>query len=251
MTRNDAARLPAALFLSLILSFASRGGAAESFSRTDGGEESLRIARSSDFGQVLAVFSTLPLARGTPPDGVSRAALRALGRRDCSAAFFHWQRRDLAEDWIREQLERRRRAGRPARLILAGHGHGGAAAADAAHAILSRDADAAIILLLTVDAVKTDRLAAAAGSAIVNRIPGVSANFMAYDSAPVPDGIRLWSHVNYYQDGSEPTRGTAMPGAENHLARDPSGLLNHGNIDDFMFPLLVADFRAALERRVP
>jgi pimeloyl-ACP methyl ester carboxylesterase len=251
VTANDAARAAALGLALLALAFSGRcrGGEAEGFPGPAGEGEMARVFRTTDSGCVLAVFSASPLADGVPPEGLRLAAIRALGRSPGSAAFFYWSRQDLAERWIRGQLEARRRRGFPLRLILAGHSQGGATAADMAKTLLDRESDAEIALLLTIDAVKTGRIetaAGAAGAAIANRIPGLNVNFTAYDAAPVPDGRRFWSHVNYYQDKSRFSRGAPMPGAENHRLEDRGGLLNHGNADDFALPFLTADLRAAI-----
>ncbi|MCC8179823.1 MAG: hypothetical protein LIP23_02795 [Planctomycetes bacterium] len=213
--------------------------------------ESARVARLADQGVVLATFASYPLRDDTPPDGVRAAMLRAIGGRPCSAATFYWSERALALRWIREQLELRRRNGWPPRLILAGHGLGATEASETAYDILREDTDVEIVLLLTVDAVKTGRIGSAAavtGAATVGRIPGVNLNFTAYDAGPQPDGRKLWAHVNYYQTSSPMYSGAPMMHAENHHLEDWTGVLTHGSSDDFAMPLVAADLRAAIAR---
>lgn len=246
--------LTAALAVILAALCAGCGREVDAFPNPGDVSESGQIMRYADTGVVVVVFASFPLRDGVPPDGVRRAVAVSLGRRPCSAATFFWSENILAERWIEDQLERRRRAGLPPRLILAGHGLGASAASEMAKTVMARNQDVEIVLLLTVDAVKTGRIESAAGvagSAIVNRLPGVNMNFIAYDAAPAPDGRRLWSHINYYQDKSQAYHGAAMPGAENHHIDDWTGALNHGDADDFVYPLLTVDIRAALERGTP
>lgn len=178
---------------------------------------------------------------------------RSLDSRPCSAATFFWTERDRTRRWLFDQIESRRVANLPVRIILAGHGLGATEACELAKDLMRqyRDQGVEIALLVTVDAVKTNRIGSAAavtGNALTRRIPGVDHNFTAYDAAPAPDGKRLWAHVNYYQSKTTYYHGTAMPHAENHRLDDWTGLLNHGNVDDFAFGFLVADFRQALQK---
>ncbi len=207
------------------------------------------VIRNSGTGPVAVTFISSPLRPGAPPDGVRAALIQAMGGRDCSAASFLRSDRDRAIRWSREQFDERRRRSLPPRLILAGHGLGATEASETARDILFGDRDAEITLLLTVDAVKTNKIGSAAavtGTAIAKRIPGVDYNFTAYDAAPEPDGRRLRAHINYYQTKSAYYHGTAMPHAENHRIDDWTGLLNHGNADDFALTLLITDLRQAL-----
>lgn len=252
MTRTEArkAAFPIALCLCLLLCGCGESNV-DLFASPNNARESAEVVRSSAAGPVAAVFTSYPLRDGAPPDGVRVAMLRASARIPCSVATFHWTERGMAERWINGQLELRRQQGLPRRLILAGHGFGATEAAEYARDLLFNDREVELVLLLTVDAVKTGRLSGAAtagGAAIVNRLPGVNMNITAYEAAPVPDGRRFRSHINYYQLGSPYYHGAAMPGAENHLLSDWTGLLNHGNADDFALPLLTADLRAALKR---
>ena len=243
------------MILALCLAGIAGGGEGRFLPRTTGERDNaFLILREMPAGCVAAIFSPLLFVPGAPPRGMGRAILQAFGQLPGSAAVFTWQRQGQARDWLRRQADNRRRSGLPVRLILAGHGLGGAAAAETARFILDREPDSEVILLLTVDAVKTgrvERAAGAAGSAIAGSLPGVSANFVAYDAAPIPDGRRFWFHVNYYQNRTPLCRGARLPWAENHLLHDTMNFLNHENAEDFAFPFLVADFRAALERGTP
>ncbi|MCL2000735.1 MAG: hypothetical protein FWG74_04805 [Planctomycetes bacterium] len=216
-------------------------------------QEGVRVLRRSDYGPIVISFASYPLRDGVPPDGVAFAVLRAAGGYPVSAAVFYWSERGRAERWLEEQMAVRRSLGQPIRLIFAGHGLGATEAAEATRGLLLRTPDAEVALLLTVDAVKpgkVERAAAITGSALFNLggMPGVKIGLTAYDSAPAPDGRRFWTHINYYQNQSLFYHGSSMPWAENHHIDDWTGLLNHGNADDFVFPLLLADIKAALER---
>lgn len=211
--------------------------------------ETRQVHRNADTGAVVVTYASYPLNPGAPPDGVRAALARAMGDAPCSAATFYWSERERALAWISAQLDARRRRGEEPRLVLAGHGLGATEASETAREVLFHDRDVRIVLLLTVDAVKTGRIGSAAGvtgNAIAHRIPGVNHNFTAYDAAPRPDGDRLLAHVNYYQAKSVYYHGTAMPFAENHPIDDWTGLLNHGNADDVSLSFLIADFRQAL-----
>lgn len=252
MTRTDLMRALIPVLLILILPFG--GGCnreVEPFPEPGGVSESSDVVRDAQRGCIVVTYASYPLRNGAPPDGVRLAMTRSLGNIPCSAASFYWTERPLAMRWLQEQLEMRRRRGEIPRVLLAGHGLGATEAAETARELLAREQDVQIVLLLTVDAVKTGRINSAAGvtgNAIVTHLPGVNYSFTAYDSAPSPDGKRLWSHVNYYQDKTPYYHGTAMPGADNHLLIDWTGLLNHGNSDDFAMPMIAVDFRQALER---
>ncbi len=256
MTRTDRPRIPP-LLLALVLACLPAaatgcldGGAGPAPGPGDATDAEL-IVRDAGTGPVVVTFSSYPLRPGAPPDGVRAALLRALGSDACSVAAFHWSERARSGRWIQEELDRRRDRGVPPRLILAGHGLGATEAAETAREIMFNDRDVEIVLLATVDAVKTSRIGGAAGAtgnAIARRIPGVDLNFTAYDAAPAPDDRQLWAHVNYFQAKSANFHGSPMPYAENHRLDDWTGLLNHGNTDDFALPFLVADFREALRR---
>ncbi|MDR1533677.1 MAG: hypothetical protein LBU64_01060 [Planctomycetota bacterium] len=215
------------------------------------GDGSARVLRNTAAGCVTAIFVAAQPGDSPFPDGMARAALHALGTGPGSLAVFHWSRQREAGEWIGEQLAARRNSGYPLRLILAGHGEGGGVAGDLAQSILAAEAEAELVLLLTVDAIKTGRIqaaAGAAGNAIALGLPVAVPNFLAYDSPPLPDGRRFWRHVNYYQDRDRLRRGMPLPGAENHLLGDRGGYPGHDNLADFALPLLAADFRIALER---
>lgn len=253
MTRIKA--LPRSLFLSLAAAIlvAATGcfTEVEPFPEPGGLSETTEVIRAESTGPVIVSYASYPLKRGAPPDGVRVAVFRAIGSTPCSAAAFFWSERDIALGWIEEQLILRRRRGEPPRLILAGHGLGATEASETAKEVLFRDRDVEITLLLTIDAVKTGRIGHAAGvtgNVLSRRIPGMNHSFTAYDAAPPPDGKTLLAHINYYQANSIYYHGTSMPGAENHLLGDWTGLLNHGNVDDFAIAYLVADLRQAIAR---
>lgn len=248
--RPTAAWMCALLFISM-LAVGGCGKEIDVFPEPGSATESAEIIRTGNSGCVVVSYSSFPLRKDSPPDGVRAAVLRSLSRTPCSAAAFYWSERAMAERWIREQLAIRRNAGMPMRLILAGHGLGAAEAAETAKDILAREPDVQIVLLLTVDAVRPGRLtstARTAGAAIANHVPGVNLNLIAYDAAPIPDGRKLWAHVNYYQAKSDYYHGTSMAGAENHLLSDRSGVLNHATADDFAIAQITADIRQALAR---
>ena len=224
-------------------------GSVEPFPEPEGMGESGMVIRRAPAGPVIVTYASYPLRDGAPADGVRAAVMRAIGNANCSVASFYWSERARALKWIRDELDQRRRSGLPPRLILAGHGLGATEASETAREIIFNDRDVEIVLLLTVDAVKTGKIGSAAavtGNALTHRIPGVKHSFTAYEAAPEPDARQLWAHVNYYQSRSVYYHGTAMPYAENHLIDDWTGLLNHGNADDFAMTFLVSDLRHAL-----
>lgn len=239
--------------LALMLSLQGCRGEVDVFAEPGAQTEKADVLRQGAAGCVLVSYASYPLRKDAPPDGVRAALMRAIDGQTCSAAAFYWTENLMAERWIREQLARRAAAGRPQQLILAGHGLGATAAAETARAIMASMPEAQILLLLTVDAVKTGRISSTAGYAgnqIANRM-GLRVNLVAYDGAPMPDNVRLLSHVNYYQNSSEYYHGAPMPGASNHHIADTSGVLNHADIDDFILPLAESDIAAALRRAAP
>lgn len=255
MTRTDRPRTLIALILCLVwlpLTSGCLDKNVEPFPEPGDLGESGLVVRNEKTGPVVVTFASYPLKPGSQPDGVRAALMRALSDDDdCSVATFFWSERTRSMRWIQDQLEERRKRGQPPRLILAGHGIGATEASETAREIIFGDRDVEIVLLATVDAVKTSKIGTAAGATgnvIARRIPGVNLSFTAYDAAPEPDGRQLWAHVNYYQTKSVYYHGSPMPHAENHRIDDWTGLLNHGNADDFALTFLVADFREALRR---
>lgn len=255
MTGTDSGPRQPLLIAALFACLLCAGGCVkevDAFPEPGNAAESSRVLRNSATGPIIVTYAPFPFQSAAPEDGVRRAVAAVIGRAPCSAASFHYTEKATAERWLREQMEARRRNGWPVRVILAGHGLGGTEAAETARDIIVKDSSAEIVLLLTVDAVKPGRInyATGAAGAAVTRISGVKLNMslVAYDMAPAPDGIRFWSHINYYQTQNSIYHGSSMPGAENHLLDDWSGYLNHGNVDDFAFPLLTADLRAAIAR---
>ncbi len=226
-------------------------GEVDAFPEPDAGKEKIKVIRSADTGPIIAAFSSYPMRAGAPPDGIETAMVQALGRMPCSAASVYWSERGLSLAWIKEQCELRRQNNEEPRLILAGHGLGATEASEVAKEIMFRDREVVIVLLLTVDAVKTSKISSAAGvtgNAVTRRIPGVKHSFTAYDASPHPDNKQLLAHINYYQTRSVYYHGAAMPAAENHRLDDWTGLLNHGNVDDFALTYLVSDLRNTLGR---
>ncbi|MDR3210477.1 MAG: hypothetical protein LBU79_00995 [Planctomycetota bacterium] len=241
----------APVILGVLLFLSGCAGEATPFPLPGDANEAAMVMRRTSQGPVLVIFSASPLRSDTPPDGIREAVARAIGGIDCSAAAFHWNERPLAERWLGQELTTRRSAGFPERLILAGHGVGATAAAETAAMVMASRPETVITLLLTVDAVKTGWLGSAAGvtgAALAKGLARVRVNYTAFDGAPPPDGRRLLRHINYYQNRGELYHGSPMPGAENHLLHDDTGLLNHGDIDDFALPLLERDIRSALPR---
>jgi hypothetical protein len=241
-------RLAAAILV--CLGFAGCGSEPDVFPEPGNATESAVIMREAEQGEIIVVYASYPLRPGAPPDGVRRAVQRAMGRGPCSSAAFYWSERTLSSRWIHSQIAERIRHGIAPRVILAGHGLGATTAAETARSLMRDQSGAVVSLLLTVDAVKTGKIGSAAGvtgTVIASSLPGVKANFVAYDAAPAPDGVRLLAHVNYYQT-SAGYNGAPMPGAENHHLFDPSGMLNHGNADDFAFAMLAGDLRGTLGR---
>lgn len=254
MTKIDQPRLRefflALLLLSASLVMAGCFNDVEPFPEPEGVDDSSRILHTAVRGPIIVSFASSPMRKGAPPDGIRAAIQRSIENKPCSAATFFWAERDRTRGWLLEQFETRRAAHQPIRLILAGHGLGATEACELAKELMRQTQDVEIVLLLTVDAVKTNRIGSAAavtGNALTKRIPGVDHNFTAYDAAPQPDGEKLWAHVNYYQSKSAYYHGTAMPYAENHRLDDWTGLLNHGNADDFAYTFLATDLRLALK----
>lgn len=226
-------------------------GEVDQYPEPRGLDESSQIHRTSPYGPIILSFAPNPMRSGTPIDGVRAAIQRTIGNTPCSAATFYWNERERTRIWFEGQANERRSRNAPVRLILAGHGLGATEACELAKDVLYNDRDVQIILLLTIDAVKTNKLGSAAavtGNALTKRIPGIDYSFTAYDAAPEPNRKTLLSHINYYQAKSTYYHGMAMPHAENHRLDDWTGLLNHGNADDFAYTFILADLREAIEK---
>lgn len=225
----------------------------ESFPEPGDATESMAVTKSSSRGPIVAVFCPNPLRNGSPPDGVRRAALDATRRIDCSLASFYWTERAMADRWLDEQCALRRQNGEVPVVMLAGHSLGATEAAEAERRIQRRDPETVTLLLVTVDAIKTGKIGAKAG--VTGTVIGMASpvgksklNFTSYDSAPEPNGRNFLRHVNYYQTKVNLYKGSPMPDAENHPLSDTGKTLNHGNADDFAYPMILSDFRQALGR---
>ncbi len=214
-------------------------------------ERAVRI-RAADMGPVAVVLTPHPLA--LIPGGVRRALSDASEGTPCTAAAFFYTEQRRAEQWILDLCAKRRKAGEQPRVILAGHSLGATAASEAAKRILRRTDDVCIELLVTVDAIKTSTLGTTTGMGatvltLANPIPGKHAYFIAYEDTPDVDGQRVRAHVNYYHLETKLYHGGPIRTAtENHrICGEPERVLNHGNIDDYAYPLIRADFERALQ----
>ena len=250
VTRTSA-RILSLVLLALPLFAAGCMDAVNAFPAAENANEAALVMRRSVQGPVIVVFTPYPLRSDAPPDGVHAAVMKTSAGLNCSVAAFHWPERAMAERWIDEQIALRRSHGLRTRMIIAGHSLAAASASDLAREVAERRPDAVVTLLLTVDAVRSGRISSAAGTAgavIGGKLQGVKISLVAYDAAPPVDGRRLLRHINYYQQKTPLYHGAEMSGAENHLLSDSTGLLNHANVDDFAFSLMVGDLRAALGR---
>lgn len=211
-----------------------------------------RILRSEPEGPIALILLPHPLSPQGGIPALEQALVESMREGKGSGAVFFYAARSLWEPWLTHEIASRREKGIKPQLILAGHSWGGSAVCELTKRLLARESDVTILLLVTVDAIKSTRIGATAGMAAsaigkVNPIPGVDINAIAYTNAPPVDGTRLIRHTNYYQDQIRLCRGAPMEGAsENHrITSHPPEAINHGNVDDYAYPFLVADFRAA------
>lgn len=214
---------------------------------------SRKILAESDRGPVLLVLKPHPVYVAGLPGGLQRAAEEASAGGGCSAAVFHYADSVAAETWLRAEVEKRRAAGRKAELVLAGHSLGATEAAELARRLLRRPDCPTIRLLLTVDAVKTGSFGSATSKmaetvvGLGGPLPKAGMYFVAYTATPAVDGKLLLAHVNYYHTGTKLYHGSPIASAsENYCLDQPELGLNHGNIDDFVYPAALGDLRAAL-----
>lgn len=212
--------------------------------------EAVQVLCTSNRGTVALVFTPHPMKKSAPPDGVLRALRNVQGKG--SAAAFYYTARNRGEKWLLAECEKRRLAGIQPRIVLGGHSFGATEAGVLATRLLRLHEDVAIELLVTVDAIKTGMVGSTAGVAstvltLGNPIPGKHVYFVAFDSVIPADGKRLVYHTNYYQLETKLYHGGAIAGAsENYLIPQSDGIINHGNIDDFVYPMVMADMQAAM-----
>lgn len=219
--------------------------------------EDAQIMRRDARGPILVVFCDHPLDPKAPPDGVRRAALEVAAQAPTlSAAAFYRGVAERGEQWLNAEISRREFQGESPRVILAGAGLAATAASEAAWRVLRNYDRVTVDLLVTVDAVKAGAVARTTGMATAaiksaNPIPGTRRDTIAYEGAPRPDGIRLRAHTNYYQTDTALLHGAPMPGATvNQRIVGPRHTVNHGNVDDYAYPMIRADFERALWGRV-
>ncbi len=217
--------------------------------------EAASILVQANRGPIALVLLPYPITEQTVPAGLHRALLEAYTEGPLSAGIFHEKERDRARRWLLGEIRHRRRAGYTPRLVLGGHAAGATAAGELAGDLLDREPDVVIELLLTVDAVKSTAMGTTTGVAgtlltLNNPIPGKTAHFVAWDGTPDVDGRRLLAHVNYYQTETGLAHGARIRSASenHHVTSTPAEAVNHGNIDDFAYPLLRADLAGALRR---
>ena len=215
------------------------------------------LLKQSGTGPVALVMVPHPIIGKAPADGVRRALARAVTGKDCTAAAFIFSEEAAAEKWLLKECERRRKAGIMPQVILGGHSLGATAASEIAKHVLGRTSDVVVRMLVTVDAVKTGPVGAPTGMAstvltLGNPIPGKHVYFFAYDSTPRLDARRMLAHVNYYQLQTKLYHGKPIRSAsENHqVITRPKDTVNHGNVDDYAFPMIFSDFRQALQQGV-
>jgi hypothetical protein len=215
--------------------------------------EAASILVQANRGPVALVLLPHPITEQTVPAGLHRALLDAYAGVPLSAAVFHETERERALRWLVGEIRHRRRNGRTPRLVLAGHAAGATAAGEIARHVLRREPAAVVELLLTVDAVKSTAVGATTGVAgtlltLNNPLPGQTAHFVAWSDTPPVDGRRLLQHVNYYQTETGLAHGARIRSASenHHVTSTPGEAVNHGNIDDFAYPLLRADLATAL-----
>jgi pimeloyl-ACP methyl ester carboxylesterase len=211
------------------------------------------VIREAEKGTVLLILESHPFNSGSVLSGLRRAAIHAAKFGECSAAAFYVADFQKAESWLKRECRQRQEEGGKARVVLAGHSWGATECAEMAKRLLKSDPKITIELLVTIDAIKSGTFGATTGITsnlllLNNPIPVTGGYFAAYDNAPRVDGKRLRAHVNYYQTRTALYHGGAMSGAsENHpVSGKLINAVNHGNLDDYVYPMLMADFAAAI-----
>lgn len=221
----------------------------------DGEALQREILRSSRQGIIILILTPHPMIAGAPAGGVRRAAVEAARHGPCSAAAFPVKRIREAQRWLQGEVRARQATGQEAHLVLGGHSWGATAASETTKWILKHEPATVVDLLVTVDAIKSSTLGHTTGLTTTiltlnNPIPGKQSNWIAYDDTPEVDGARLLAHTNYYQAESALYHGARISTAtENYrIERDPAERVNHGNVDDLVYPYVVADLCAAVEQ---
>ncbi len=215
-------------------------------------EQAVRL-RSDPTGLIALVLTPFPPGRTIPVGGVHQALRDAAAAGPCAAAVFFQEEQRAAEAWVREECQHRREHGLAPRLALGGHSTAGAEVCELAKHLLATEPDLTIELLVTVDAVKNGGLGGATSAAaalLTQPVPKVAPAFSAYRGAPRVDGRRVLAHANYYQLQTAGYQGGPMPGTANNfpLLSEPSYAINHGNVDDYAYAYVLADFRQAIQR---
>nr|MBN2711214.1 hypothetical protein [Planctomycetota bacterium] len=214
-----------------------------------------KVYRISSQGVVMLGITSHPLDDDGPLSAIHRAVKLASSEAPCSAAVYDYSDRVNAAAWLASECNRRIRAGRVTRVVLVGHSIGATAAGEIARQLVEKKNSVQVFLLVTVDAIKSGAISSTTGitSTILtlnNPIPGMKSYFTSYDGTPPVDGVRLVSHVNYYQGNTTIYHGCPMAGAsENHLVTTvPVDAVNHGNVDDYAYPMILGDLRVAVRK---
>ncbi|MFW5856462.1 MAG: hypothetical protein ACOCX4_01175 [Planctomycetota bacterium] len=216
-----------------------------------------RVLRRAGAGAILAVFPGTEEGVADAASGLTLAA-DACALETCSVALFAQDGEAEAVRWIRAEVARRRAAGVPLRVALAGYGYGGAAAGETVRRLLRLSPQVPVDLLITVDAIRKGAIPFAKGTTaslvtLDRPLGGRGRSFFAYDGAPQAGANGPVQHVNYYQTASPFLRGASMAGAtENYeVVRRWEGAVRHGNIDNYVSALVQADLLAFCRRALP
>lgn len=184
--------------------------------------------------------------------GTRQIALETAKNVKGSTAIFSWQTAEDACEWVRREALKRRRRGETARLGLIGHSWGGDVSSRMATRFMREDTVDEITLYVTLDAITQGFVKCGAETALsMLLLEGVLPHrlpLMAFRNTPAPDGKKLKRHINYYQVDSTHLHGYHIPTAtENHeVWFDRGHEIGHGNMDNFIIPLVVEDMRRAL-----
>lgn len=200
-------------------------------------------------GAVVLVFSEMS-ERQFSKSGIYNAIKLAVPKIHGSAAVFGVSDIDAAYKWLLFRL--RKSSGADPAVIVMGYSFGGSSASAFVRKVVSESTRHKVSLLITVDAIKSSTLgfttsATADIFTFDSKLTGKETSFVAFKDTPVPDSVRLLSHINYYQNNSHLFRGCRIDSAsQNYLiTRYGKSSVNHGNIDNYVERLLVSDMLKA------
>lgn len=218
-------------------------------------QEHAYILEENDSGPIVVLFPGRSAPTNDPNLGILQTAEILAERMTGSIAVFNVHAYKAASEWLQRQSAIRRQNGEPRRLAVVGHSWGAGAGGRLLEQGLADDLVDEVTTFVTIDGIEEGYLWVFFG-----HMPSVFSLeilfphrlcVLSLTEAPAPDGKRFREHINYYQIDSPHLSGYVIPTAtQNHEVWFDRGFeLGHGNLDNYISHLVVADVMRSMEER--